>query len=381
MEAPPLIAHVVHHLVIGGMENGLVNLINRIPRDRYRHCVVCAEDFSDFRDRIERPDVEVLAMKKSTLTKIELYQRLHASFRKLRPAIVHGRNLSGLDALVPAWACGVPVRIHGEHGWDIGDLDGSRLKPRVLRRLHSPLVHRYTTVSKDLRNFLISKIGVSASRITQIYNGVDTERFAGSDTKPAGIMPPAFYGQDIVVIGTAGRLQAVKDQLSLVRGFAGLLQEEPALRAVARLAIVGDGPMRNALLAAVAEERLEDLVWIPGARNDMQHVYQCFDVFVLSSLKEGISNTILEAMASGLPVIATEVGGNPELIQDNVNGRLVPVSNPGALSSEMGRYIRSAELRLRHGTASRQRAISDFSVNAMVDSYVRLYDSVCPARS
>ena len=131
----------------------------------------------------------------------------------------------------------------------------------------------------------------------------------------------------------------------------------------------------------MAEEGLEDLAWIPGARNDMQHIYQCFDVFVLPSLKEGISNTILEAMASGLPVIATEVGGNPELIQDDVNGRLVPVSNPEVLASEMRRYIGSAELRLRHGTASRQRTISDFSVNAMVDSYVRLYDSVCPARS
>jgi len=379
MATPPLIVHVIHHLFMGGMENGLINLINRIPRDRYRHCVVCAEDFSDFRDRIERPDVQVLAMKKSTLTKMELFRRLHATFRKLRPAIVHSRNLSGLDALVPAWTCGVPVRIHGEHGWDVGDLDGSLLKPRVLRRLHSPLVHRYTTVSKDLRHFLVSKIGVSASRITQIYNGVDTERFAASDTKPVGIMPPGFYGRDIVVVGTVGRLQAVKDQLTLVRGFARFLREEPAMRAVARLAIVGDGPMRDALLAAVAEERLTDLVWIPGARNDMQRVYQCLDVFILPSLKEGISNTILEAMATGLPVIATAVGGNSELIQHDVNGSLVPVSSPEAVAGEMARYIGSTELRLRHGTASRQRAISDFSVEAMVDSYVRLYDSLCPA--
>ena len=153
------------------------------------------------------------------------------------------------------------------------------------------------------------------------------------------------------------------------------------MRAVARLALVGDGPMRNALLAAVAEERLEDLVWIPGASADMQRIYQCLDVFILPSLKEGISNTILEAMATGLPVIATAVGGNPELVQDDVNGRLVPVSNPEQLAREMGRYIRSPELRLRHGIAGRQRAIRDFSVEAMVDSYVRLYDSVCPARS
>lgn len=381
MASPPLIVHVIHHLFMGGMENGLVNLINRIPPDRYRHCVVCAEDFSNFSDRIERSDVQVLAMNKSTVTRVQLSQRLHATFMKLRPAIVHSRNLSGLDALLPAWACGVPVRIHGEHGWDVGDLDGSRLKPRFLRRLHSPFVHRYTTVSKDLQNYLTRKIGVSASRITQIYNGVDTDRFAASSNKPTGIMPPGFYGQDIVVIGTVGRLQEVKDQLALVRGFARLLRKEPAMRAFARLAIVGDGPMRNALLASVLEEGLEGLVWIPGARNDMERIYRCLDVFILPSLKEGISNTILEAMATALPVVATAVGGNPELVQDDVTGSLVRVSSPEALADALGRYIVSPGLRLQHGTAGRRRAISVFSVDAMVDSYVRLYDSLCPARS
>src|SRR5260370_16377476 len=99
MESPPLIAHVIHHLHIGGMENGLVNLINRIPYDRYRHCVICAEDFSDFRDRIERPDVQVLALKKSALTTIQLYRRMRALFKELRPTIVHRRHLSALHAL------------------------------------------------------------------------------------------------------------------------------------------------------------------------------------------------------------------------------------------------------------------------------------------
>src|SRR5438034_600221 len=102
MAEPPLIVHVIHHLVIGGMENGVVNLINRIPATRYRHCVMCIEDFSDFRNRIERPDVRVLAMRRSTLTGLQLYRRIHSTLRELRPAIVHSRNLSGLDALLPA---------------------------------------------------------------------------------------------------------------------------------------------------------------------------------------------------------------------------------------------------------------------------------------
>ena len=376
MADPPLIAHVIHHLVIGGMENGLVNLINRIPPNRYRHCVICAEDFSEFRERIERPDVEVIALKKSTLTKTALYGRLRALFRQLRPGIVHGRNLSGLDALLPAWSAGVPLRIHGEHGWDVSDLDGTRAKPRFLRRLHSPMVHRYVAVSKHLKDYLASTVGISVSRITQIYNGVDTERFAPSGSKPPGIMPPTFYGEDKVVVGTVGRLQAVKDQVTLVHAFAALLRETPKLRETARLAIIGDGPQRDALTAVTLQEGIADVTWLPGARADVARLYQCFDVFALPSLNEGISNTLLEAMATGLPIIATAVGGNVELVDHDANGRLIPVSNSQALVGEIKRYVLDDGLRSRHGLASRLRVLSNFSLDLMVDSYLHLYDSL-----
>jgi sugar transferase (PEP-CTERM/EpsH1 system associated) len=380
MGRSPLIAHVIHHLFIGGLENGLVNLINRIPPDRYRHCVICAEGFSDFRARIESPDVDVFAMHKSKLSGFGLHRRMHSLFRQLHPAIVHSRNLSGLDALLPAWAAGVPIRIHGEHGWDVTDLDGTRRKPRLLRRMHSPLVHRYVAVSKDLQAYLANNVGISQRRITQIYNGVDTQRFSPAHFKPEGIMPPSFYGDGIVVVGTVGRLQAVKNQMMLIRGFAQLLQRRPSLRATARLAVVGDGPMRNALADYEKQEGLSDVVWIAGARDDLPFVYRCFDVFVLPSLKEGISNTILEAMASGLPVVATAVGGNPELV-DHTNGRLVPSSDLSALTDELGALVVDASLRARLGEASRSRAVSAFTLDAMVDAYLQLYDSMRAAHA
>src|SRR5437588_11785751 len=103
----PLIVHVIHHLVIGGMENGLVNLINLLPVNRYRHAVICAEEYSDFRKRIQIPDVNVYAMHKSRLSQWQLYWELFSVFRKLRPAIVHSRNRSGLDGLLPALMAGV----------------------------------------------------------------------------------------------------------------------------------------------------------------------------------------------------------------------------------------------------------------------------------
>ncbi len=377
MTEAPLIVHVIHHLVMGGMENGLVNLINRIPADRYRHCVICVEDFSDFRNRIERPDVEVLALRRSELSTMQLYRRIHAILKARRPAIVHSRNLSGLDALLPALTAGVTIRVHGEHGWDVSDLHGDTIRSRLLRKLHRPLVNRYITVSKDLQNYLIRRIGVARSRISQIYNGVDTSRFvsAGATGKPPGRMPEDFYGDDKIVIGTVGRLQPVKDQATLVRAFGRMAREDTQFRKHARLVIVGDGPQRDALANCIKEEALADLAWLPGARDDAAPLYQCLDIFVLPSLNEGISNTLLEAMSSGLPVIATAVGGNAELVVDDTTGKLIRRSDPIQLAGELRTYAFDANLRMRQGAAGRRRALESFSIDAMVGGYLEVYDS------
>lgn len=362
---------------MGGMENGLVNLINRIPPDRYRHSIICIEDFSDFRNRIEDPDVPVIAMGRSKTGTVGLYRNILATLRQLRPAIVHSRNLSGLDALLPALAAGVRNRIHGEHGWDVNDLAGANRKLRLLRRLHSPLIHRYVTVSKDLAIYLERQIGIAAPRITQIYNGVDTEKFEPAASKPPGVMPDAFYGPDQLVIGTVGRLQPVKDQVLLVRAFARLLRDSPGLRPRVRLAIIGDGPLRATLRDCIAAEGVTDATWLPGARDDVARLYQCLDVFVLPSLREGISNTLLEAMATGLPVIATSVGGNVELVEHDRTGQLIGVSDSGALASAMDRYASDEGLRMRHGKSSRQRVVDHFSIDSMVAAYLRMYDRQC----
>ena len=360
---------------MGGLENGLVNLINRIPAERYRHCVLCIEDYSDFRDRIERPDVEILALRRSTLSTVQLYRRIYAALQVRRPAILHSRNLSGLDALLPATAARVPYRVHSEHGWGVDDLRGNNLRPRLLRRLHSPLVHRYVTVSKDLERYLTSKVGIAPSRITQIYNGVDTTRFAPATENPSGLMPVHFSGPGKFIVGTVGRLQDVKDQATLVRAVGQLVRQSPALRERLRLMIVGEGAMRASLKACASEEGISDILWMPGARDDVDRLYRCLDVFVLPSLNEGISNTLLEAMASGLPVVATAVGGNVELIEDGINGRLIPPANPPALATELHVYMQDRPLQLRHSGASRRRALAMFSLEAMVESYLRLYDA------
>lgn len=377
MTSPPLIAHVIHHLWIGGLENGLINLINRIPADHYRHVIICMEDYSGFKDRLHRDDVQVIAIHKKPGRDLGAKWRLFKLFQELKPDILHSRNLSGLDALLPAYLAGIKHRIHGEHGRDIDDLDGSNIKLQLLRRLHRPLVERYIPLSQDLERYLENKVGVDTARITQIYNGVDTDKFKPApDTKPSLPAKEGFSNEDSVIIGTVGRFQPVKDQMNLAEGFIQLLDNYPDLKQTARLVMIGDGPLRDSVMKRLSTAGYADLVWSPGPRDDVATLMQSFDLFVLPSLAEGISNTLLEAMSCGLPVIATAVGGNPELVKDGKTGTLIPAGNSNALSKALERYVRDKSLRESQGHAARMRAEEHFSITAMVESYVAVYDKL-----
>ncbi len=289
---------------------------------------------------------------------------------------MHTRNLSGLDALLPARLAGVRFTVHGEHGWDVNDLKGDARRPALLRRLHAPLVRRYITVSKDLERYLVRRVGIAPKRITQIYNGVDIVRFAPDPARTRSALPPGFAPPDAVVIGTVGRIQKVKDHATLLRAFATLTTADAGFAARARLAIVGDGPLLGDLRALADSLGIAATTWFPGDRTDVADVLRTFDTFALPSLNEGISNTLLEAMASGLPVIATAVGGNVELVDDGRTGRLVPRGDVAALATAIGDYVATPDRRLAHGRRARAVAIERFSLPAMVAGYQRVYEEL-----
>lgn len=376
-EVRPLILHVIHHLVTGGMENGLVNLINHLPESRFRHAVACVEDFSDFRLRLTRADTPVVAFHRSRTGIWRLRQGLYRLCRQMKPTIVHSRNQSGLDALLPARLAGVPHCIHGEHGWDVSDLNGQRIKPAVLRRLHSPLVDRYITVSSDLRNYLVQRVRIPSARVTRIVNGVDTVRFAPPLMRSHEFFPDGFLAPDSIVVGTVGRIQAVKDQETLVRAFAALVHNGGEMATTTRLVIVGDGPLRGALMQLADALGIAALTWFPGNVGHVDALLRAFDVFVLPSLAEGISNTLLEAMATGLPLVATATGGNVELVSEGVNGRLFVPGDVAALIRLLTEYIGDRALLRMHGENARELAVRHFSLATMLAAYQAVYEEFC----
>ncbi|HLA81763.1 MAG TPA: glycosyltransferase, partial [Thermoleophilia bacterium] len=220
---PPLIAHLIYRLDMGGLENGLVNLINRIPPSRYRHAIICLTDYTDFRQRILREDVEIFALHKRPGHDLGSYFRLWRLLRRIRPDLIHTRNLAALEGVLPAALAGVPCRVHGEHGRDVGDVDGSSLRYRLLRRALSPLVHRFVALSFELQQYLLNSVGIRPEKVTAICNGVDTERFRPYLGARATLPVAGFAPASAFVIGTVGRMEAVKDPVTLARAFVRLL--------------------------------------------------------------------------------------------------------------------------------------------------------------
>ena len=356
--SPPLIVHIIRRLSVGGLENGLVNLINHMDPAHYRHAILCLTDYSDFCNRLKRKDVDVIALHKREGQDLSIHTRLLKVLRKLQPAIVHTRNLPGLEYLIPSALAGVPARIHGEHGRDMYDLDGLNKKYIFLRKVVKPFAHQYTAVSTDLARWLVQTVGIRPERVTQIYNGVDPQRFHPRNGSRPSFERQDFVSPEVLVVGTVGRMEAVKDQMTLVQAFLNLVEQEPKARRRLRLVIIGDGPLRAEAEKQLKEANAEDLAWLPGERDDIPERLRGLDLFVLPSLREGISNTILEAMASGLPVVATRVGGNSELVEEGKTGLLVPPSNSVAMAEAIWKYANDSEMLIRHGQAGRKRADS-----------------------
>ncbi len=369
----PLVVHVIHHLVIGGMENGLVNLINHLPEREFRHAVVCIDDHSDFAGRIQRVDVDVVDLRRPSSGVWATRRALLRLLRERQPRIVHARGPSGLDALPPALLARVPSRIHGEHGWDSANRDGKRWKPVWLRRLHSPLVSRYVAVSESVKEYLVGTIGIAEHRITTISNGVDTERFRPGALPIDLGLPESFLQPGVVRVGTVGRLQPIKDQATLVAAASALLRESPQLRQQLRMIFVGDGPLRRALSEQAAAAGIAEIVHFTGSTDRVVDWLRALDLFALPSLNEGMSNTLLEAMACGLPGLTTPVGGNTELMDAGVTGSFFAPGQVAALTKLLHRYLTDSSLRRRQGAAARLRAEQRFSLRTMVDRYRELY--------
>lgn len=376
-DARPLIVHVVYRFAVGGLENGVVNLINGLPRDRWRHAVVSLTEVDRaFAARIQTPGVALHALHKPPGQGFRQWPALARLFRELRPSIVHTRNLAALEAQLPAWWVGVPGRVHGEHGWDADDPDGRSRRHQWMRRAYKPFVQQTIALGQAIADYGRDRIGIAPERLHNIYNGVDTARFCPPQGGRAAIPGCPFQQPGLWLVGTVGRMQTVKAQPMLARAFVHAIHAQPALRARLRLVLVGDGPLRAECEQVLQAAGMAELAWFAGERADVPDVMRGLDCFVLPSLAEGISNTILEAMATRLPVVATNVGANGELVVHGETGRLVAAGDPIALGEALLQLASDPQQAAAMGEAGRRGVEQRFSLGAMVAAYDNVYQLV-----
>lgn len=362
----PLIVHVIYRLECGGLQTVLAECINHMPAQDYRHAVICLTDFTEYAQTITRLGVELHTLQKPPGRAVLTHFKLWKLLRGLRPSVIHTYNVSAIEYNLTALLAGVPVRIHAEHGRNLVELDGNHKTYNFIRRLLVPIIHAYVPVSLDLAKWLRQTIGVPSKKIAIVPNGVDTVRYAPSNSAENATLKQ-------ICIGTVGRVDAIKNHKALLDTFRLLLERFPAPKFDLRLAIVGDGPLLQELREQVLQETWAHRVWLPGERRDVADIMRNFSIFVLPSLSEATPVTVLEAMATSLPVVASRVGGVPQLVLDWQTGLLVEPSNLDALANAIATYITSPQLRAQHGAAGRMHVLTNHSILQMVAKYHSLY--------
>lgn len=367
------IVHVVYSFSIGGLENVIVQLINRLPAERFRHTVISLTSISDFKNRITRPEVDFVALNKQPGHAIPLYPRIFRLLRQLKPDVLHTCNLAALELVPLGWLAGISSRIHAEHGWDAHDPQGTNPRYIKVRKFYKRFVSHYIAVSEDLDNYLANAVGIPVHRRSLIANGVDTDLFCQADGIPYTVEGCPFQAGKHWLFGTVGRLQTVKNQPFLARAFVRLLAQHPEAAASMRLVIIGEGPLRAEVERILREGNAAAYAWLPGSRNDIPDILRMLDCFVLPSQAEGTSCTLQEAMAAGLPCIATAVGGTPNLIEEGITGTLIAPDDDASLASALWRAWIEPEVSTRIGIAARQKTLATFAISRMVDRYAALF--------
>jgi glycosyltransferase involved in cell wall biosynthesis len=290
--------------------------------------------------------------------------------RRERPDVVHTHAWGTLiEGIVASKLAGVPAIVHGEHGT-------LQTRPGQIRaqRWGWKSVNRVLSVSSRLAERMAAQVGFPIDRISTIRNGVDLTRF-NRDSRAEGRQHLGLARADLT-IGTVGRLVDVKDHASFLSALALLRRRVPNFKAF----IAGEGPLREALEHQLQDLGLSDSVHLVGHQGKVERLLSALDIFVLSSKSEGLSNTIQEAMACGVAVVATKVGGADELVLHGETGLLVPAQDPEALAGALEVLGRNAGLRKAMGEAGGLRARREFSVDRMIQQYEDLYLELGAAR-
>jgi len=373
VERPIRVLHILNRLDSldrAGTEVVVLKLIRGLGEGLFEHRLASLRGVDPLLDSVALPCGKLLTIGEiRNGLQFPLIQ-LVKLIRTYRPHIVHSRNWGAIEAIPAARLARVPVAIHSEHGYDLDMLSGLPKRRRVFRHAVYQMADAVFAVTRELRDYHARQAWVSPKRIRVIYNGVDTVRFCPRPELRTLLRRRFSLPEERFLVGTVGRMVPIKDHPTLLRAIGMLLNRGIDAHAL----FVGSGPefQHNQQLVEATSELRARVTFI-GDSDEVPDLLNTLDAFALPSISEGMSNALLEAMAVGLPVIATRVGGNTEVIKEGRCGWLFEPGDAETLASCLALLASREELRRRYGSAAREQIVEHFSLKCMLDSYSRLY--------
>jgi glycosyltransferase involved in cell wall biosynthesis len=368
--APLHVCHVVLSLGVGGLERVILDLAREGPSRGQGVSILCVERPGALAPAAESLGVPIACAGKTPGFRPDVVPRITTLLRRIRPDVVHTHQIGALLYAGPAARrARVPLTVHTEHGKHYA----GRWRMRLIGRMAGRYARRYFCVSADIVREVRDHRLVPRAKLALIPNGIDTQRFAAPADgslvrREAGVLPGAF------VVGTVGRLATVKRQDVLLRGFARLTAGGVA----AHLLLVGDGPKREDLQVLAARLGVAGRVTFAGYTDRPERFLAAMDAFALTSDSEGMPLSVLEAWAAGKPVVASRVGGVPELIADGRTGLLFPAGDDAALSDRLRWLVHNRSLACALGEAGRSLVQDRFDTRVMADAYEQHYRELMP---
>lgn len=360
------IAQLVENFNIGGLERMVLSLSKRLNAGRFRTVIFCLGDGGPLVEEARACGIDVTAFHKKRGLDYKLSFELAKTLRGEQVDILQCHNYGPLVyGSLARRLSGIRGAVYTSHG-----MKTSREKyQRLLFRLGG--IKRVVTVSENARRLLVRASGVSPRRVTTIPNGIDGEAYAKDIDR--GIKKADIgIGGSVRLMGIVARLSAEKDHETLLEAFSIFRREFSDVD----LVVVGGGELLDQLKSSASRLHIESRVHFLGYRSDVPELLAIFDCFVLSSRSEGLSMTLLEAMAAGLPVVATSVGGNQEVVRHEETGLLVPAAEPQRLADALKRIFSNEESARQMGESGLRRVHEHFSLDKMVESYEQIYDEL-----
>jgi sugar transferase (PEP-CTERM/EpsH1 system associated) len=368
------ICQLVHGLPIGGAEV-LVSRIVRSLRERYRFVIACLDEVGQFGEELAAEGVEVAQLGRRPGLDWRCVRRLGRLFADERIDVVHAHQYTPFAYGVATRAFGRrPPILFTEHGRFYPDRPS--LKRKLFNRLLPGTHDRYVAVGQSVRQALIDNEGLPPGRIEIVYNGVDTSSVDDRHAVRDSVRAELGVAADEFLVLQVARLDTIKDHATALRTIALAASRHAEIR----LFLAGDGPEKPSIVQSIVHLGLEGRVVPLGMRNDVRRLLAAADAFLLTSVSEGIPVTVLEAMAAGVPVVATAVGGLTEILEDGATGLLAPAGDAAALSDALVRLADDRQLRTRLAAAARCRAQADFSESRMVGRYDQIFQEMLAAR-